>query len=461
MSFPSVQPAPVYTPVASSMPQQTAYIQQGRCGNCGVTLNPYPQTQLNQGDSGQYQMSAQGNIQSSGGTLQGSHQFAQASGQSYVGGQGGQQQVETTLGQVQSSQQSVIEASEAPSGEAAPATADTGKPGFDFAAFFSPLNKNEREERARNAAKADTGPHVQSEQSQIGQAQAPAGQTQAEQAQAEQAQVQAGQTPAGQTPAGQTQAGQTQTGQTQAGQTQAGQTQAGQTQAGQAQAGQTSAGQAQAGQTSPGQIQAGYSQSQTTGQIHGGGAGYSQGGQLQSSHTQSGYTGPVQSGQVPSGASSGQSGQLSSSGYTQSGQTQQPDTGAPHLAVQQHASAPAGGQLQSHSSQQRSMMAAQSQASSVPYQALAGLSTQKMHVALAEMDHEISELTTSTVDQVRLAYKQTTALAAQQRAFLQGRGALPKEACASCGHFEAAKQPFSSSGANVQQKQSDTTKKSS
>ena len=115
----------------------------------------------------------------------------------------------------------------------------------------------------------------------------------------------------------------------------------------------------------------------------------------------------------------------------------------------QHASASAGEQLQSHSSDQSLMTAGQSQASSVPHQAFAGLSTQKMHVALAEMDHKISELTTSTVDKVMLAYQQTSGLATQQRAFLQEHGALPKEACASCGHFEVAKQPVSS-GANVQ-----------
>ena len=340
MSFPSVQQAPVYTPVASSMPQQTAYIQQGRCGNCGVTLNPYPQTQLNQGDSGQYQMSAQGNTQSSGGTLQSSHQFSQASGQSYVGGQEGQQQVETE--QAHSSQQSMLEASELPAQEAPPAKADTAKTGFDFMAFLSPFNKSEREERARNAAQANTVIHEQSEQSQ-------ADLTLADQA---------------------------------------------------------SADQAQAGQTS--------------------------------------------SGQVSGGAGSGQSGQLSLSEYTQSGQAQQFDAPAAHQDVKQHASASAGEQLLSHSSEQSVRTAGQSQASSVPQQAFAGLSTKKMHVALAEMDHKISELTMSTVDQVGLAYKQTSALAAQQRAFLQERGALPEEACAYCGHFEAAKQPVSCSGANVQ-----------
>ena len=405
MSFPSVQQAPVYTPVAGSMPQQTAYIQQGQCGNCGVTLIPYPQTQLNQGDSGQYQMSAQGNIQSSGGTLQDSHQFAQASGQSYVGGQ---QQVETAPGQVQSSQQSVVEAS---AGEAAPAEADAGKTGFDFAAFLSPLNKDEREARAKNAAKAVTGPQIQSEQSQTGQAatdQASPGQAQTEQAQAGYGQSQM-------------------TGQIQGGG-----------------AGSSQGAQAQSGQAPS-------DQSQTAGQIQGSGSGYSKGGQVQSSHTQASYTGPVQSGQVPGGAGSGQSGQLSSS--DQPGQAQQPDASAARLAVQQYASAPAGGQSLSHSSQP------QSQASSVPYQAFAGLSTQKMHVALSEMDHEISELTMSTVDRVALAYDQTLALAGQQRAFLQEHGALPKDVpCASCGHFEIAKQPPSSSGANVQQKQSDTTK---
>lgn len=100
MSFPSVQQAPVFTPATSSMPRQTAYIQQGQCGNCGVTLIPYPQTQLNQGASDQYQMSAQ--MQSSGGTLQDSYQFSQASGQSYVGGKGGQQEAEATPEDLQS-----------------------------------------------------------------------------------------------------------------------------------------------------------------------------------------------------------------------------------------------------------------------------------------------------------------------------------------------------------------------
>ena len=359
MSFPSVQQAPVYTPVASSLPQQAAYIQQGRCGNCGVTLNPYPQTQLNQGDSGQYQMSAQGKTQSSGGTLQDSHQFAQASGQSYVGGQRGQQQAEA--GQVQSSQQSVVEAS-----AEAPAKADTGKSGFDFAAFFSPLNKDEREDKARNAAKAGTDSHVQSEQSRAG--------TKIERTQAEQ--------------------------------TQAEQTQAEQTQAGQTQAGQTQAGQTQAGQASSDQIMAEDSQSQITEQNQGAEAGFSQDGQV--------------------------SGGVGSDQYTLSGQAQQLDTA--HLAVQQHASAPAA----EHSSP----------ASSVPSQAFAGLNTQKMHTVLAEMDREISEFTTSTVDQVVLAYKQTSALAAQQRAFLQERGVLRDEACASCGHFEVTK-PVSSSGTKV------------
>lgn len=324
MSFPSVQQAPAYTPVASSMPQQTAYIQQGQCGNCGVTLVPYPQTQLNQGDSGQYQTSAQGNT--SGGTLQESHQFTQASGQSYVGGQGGQQQVETE--QVESSLQSVIEASEAPAEEAAPA--ETGKRGFDFAAFFSPLNKDERDQKARNAA-------VQSEQSQTG--------MQIEQTQAEQT---------------------------------------------------------QAGQASSDQIMAEDSQPQMTEQIQSGEAGYNQGGQV------SGAVGSDQH---------------------KSGQAQQSDTAQPG----QHASAPAG----------------EPPASSVPSQAFVGLSTEKMHTALAEMDREITEFTMSSVDQVALAYKQTMALAVQQRAFLQERGALPEAPCAFCGHFEVTK-PVSSSSAKVQ-----------
>ena len=148
------------------------------------------------------------------------------------------------------------------------------------------------------------------------------------------------------------------------------------------------------------------SQSQITEQNQGAEAGYSQDGQV--------------------------SGGVGSDQYTLSGQAQQLDTA--HLAVQQHASAPAG----EHSSP----------ASSVPSQAFAGLNTQKMHTVLAEMDREISEFTTSTVDQVVLAYKQTSALAAQQRAFLQERGVLRDEACASCGHFEVTK-PVSSSGAKV------------
>ena len=129
------------------------------------------------------------------------------------------------------------------------------------------------------------------------------------------------------------------------------------------------------------------------------------------------------------------SGEVGSNQFTQSGRTQQPDTA--HSAVQQHASAPAG----EHSF-------GQSPASSVPSQAFAGLSTQKMHTVLAEMDREISEFTMSTVEQVAMAYKQTSALAAQQRAFLQERGVLREEACASCGHFEIAK-PVSSGSAKV------------
>ena len=420
MSFPSVQQAPVYTPTAGSVPQQTAYIQQGRCGSCGVTLLPYPQTQLNQGAGGQHQMSAQGGVQSSGGTLQESHQFSQASGKSYVGGQGGQQQAETTPGQVQSPQHSVAEAPAERAGEVA-AEADKGSAGFDFAAFLSPLNRRERAERA---AKAEASSQAQS------------------------AQFQAGQAPAGQAPVGQAPVGQAPVGQ--------------------APVGQAPVGQAQIEQASPGQIQTGYGQPQMTGQIQAGGAGYSQGAQLQSgqdttSQAQSGYGsqgGQVQPSQTQAGyAAPVQHGQISSlSGYPQTGQTQQLDTSAVHQTAQQHAYASSGGQLMGQSPS--SVEATRSKVLSGSDQSHDGF-VKNMYTALGGLGQGIQHMQDYAVETMKRQYVKTTALADQQREFLRERGVvLDKElsgAEAPKEQLEAATQP-AGSGANVQQKYSDTTK---
>lgn len=442
MSFPSVQQAPVYTPTAGSVPQQTAYIQQGRCGSCGVTLLPHPQTQLNQGAGGQHQMSAQGGVQSSGGTLQESHQFSQVSGKSYVGGQGGQQQAETTPGQVQSPQQSVAEAPAERAGEVA-AEADKGSPGFDFAAFLSPLNRRERAERA---AKAEASSQAQS------------------------AQFQAGQDPAGQAPARQAQIEQASPGQIQTGYGQPQKT--GQIQSGRADYSQGAQapqfGQVTTGQTQSGQVQAGHGQPQMTGQIQTGGAGYSrgaqlqsgqgttsqvqsgygsQGGQVQPSHTQAGYAAPVQHGQTSS-----------LSGYPQTGQTQQLDTSAVHQTAQQPADASAGGQLMGQSSS--SLEATRSQALSDSDQSHDGF-VKNIFTALGGLGQGIQQMQGYAVDTIKQQYVKTAALADQQREFLRERGVvLDKErsgAEAPKEQPEAEMQP-AGSGANVQQKYSDTTK---
>lgn len=432
MSFPSVQQAPVYTPAASSMPQQTAYIQQGRCGNCGVTLNPYPQTQLNQGASDQYQASAQEGVQSSGGTLQDSYQFSQASGQSYVGGKGGQQQAEATPEDLQSQYGS--ESGEPEAGKPAAETS-TAKAGFDFAAFLSPLNPEERAEAARAAAARESAslPEDQEEQGQIEQAQSDEssfehiqsgyGQSQ----KSEQIQGGGGYSQGATVQSGQS--GRVQTGSHGQGE----QVQSPHTQAGSVAPGQTG----QISSLSGGQ----YGQSQMTGQMQGSG-GYSQGATVQYG----------QSGQVQTG-SHGQSGQVqpphTQAGSVASGQIDQTsplsglDTSAVQQTAQQHTSASAGGQLVNQSSQRPSMEDSQ-------------LSLKNVYSAVGELDQGIQKIQLSAIDETLHFHIQTVALAAQQRSFLEAHGVSVDEHLAAALHKDTGKP--ASSGAVAQQKHPETTK---
>lgn len=424
MSFPSVQQAPVYTPAASSMPQQTAYIQQGRCGNCGVTLNPYPQTQLNQGASDQYQVSTQGGVQSSGGTLQDSYQFSQASGQSYVGGKGGQQQAEATPEDLQSQYGS--ESGEPEAGKPA-AEASTAKAGFDFAAFLSPLNPEERAEAARAAAARESAslPEGQEEQGQIESDESSFEHIQSGYGQSQESeQIQAG---GGYSQGAMVQSGQVQTGS----RGQSEQVQSPHTQAGSVTPGQTG----QTSSLSGGQ----YDQPQMMGQMQGSG-GYSQGATVQ----------PGQPGQVQTG-SHGQSGQVqpphTQAGSVTPGQIGQTsplsDTSAVQQTAQQHASASAGGQLVSQSSQRPSMEDSQ-------------LSLKNVYSAVGELDQGIQKIQLSALDDELQRHIQTVALADQQRSFLEAHGISVDEHLAAAFHKET-RQP-ASSGAVAQQKHPETTK---
>ena len=428
MSFPSVQQAPAYTPVASSMPQQTAYIQQGQCGNCGVTLIPYPQTQLNQGTSDQHQMSAQG--QSSGGTLQDSYQFSQASGQSYVGGKGGQQQAEAIPEDLQSHYGS--ESGE-PEAEKPATEASTAKAGFDFAAFLSPLNPEERAEAARAAAARENASlpedqeqgQIESDESSFEHIQSGYSQSQ----DSEQIQVGGGYSQGATVQSGQS--GQVQTGS--------------RGQSEQVQPPHTQAGSVTPGQT--GQISSlSGGQPQMMGQMQGSG-GYSQGATVQ----------PGRSGQVQTG-SHGQSGQVqpphTQAGSVTPGQIGQtsPLSGLDSSAVQQtaqrHASASAGGQLESQSSQQME----DSQ-----------LSLKNVHSAMGELGQSIhgvgqgiQEIQMSVLDDELQRHIQTAALADQQRKFLEAHGISVDKHLAAALHKDT-KQP-ASSGAVAQQKHPESTK---
>ena len=406
MSFPSVQQAPVFTPATSSMPRQTAYIQQGQCGNCGVTLIPYPQTQLNQGASDQYQMSAQEKMQSSGGTLQDSHQFSPAPGQSYVGGKGGQQEAEATPEDIQSQYGS--EYGEPEAGKPA-AEASTAKAGFDFAAFLSPLNP---EERAAEAAKARESASLPEEQRQIDQAQSDESSfehIESGYSPQESEQIQDG---GGYSQGATMESGQVQTGT--------------HGQSEQVQSPHTRAGSVAPGQTGQISSLSGGHQPQMMGQIQGSG-GQSQGATLQ----------PGQSGQVQTG-SHGQSGQVQPP-HTQAGSVAPDQTGqtsplsgldasAVQQTAQQHASASAGGQLVNQSSQRTSMEDSL-------------LSTKNVYNAMGELDRGIQEIQLSAIDDILQHHIQTVALAHQQRIFLDTHGVSVDE------HL-----------AGVQQKHPETTK---
>ncbi len=404
MSFPSVQQAPVFTPATSSMPRQTAYIQQGQCGNCGVTLIPYPQTQLNQGASDQYQMSAQ--MQSSGGTLQDSYQFSQASGQSYVGGKGGQQEAEATPEDLQSQYGS--ESGEPEAGKPA-AEASTAKAGFDFAAFLSPLNP---EERAAEAARARESASLPEEQRQIDQAQSHESSfehIESGYSPQESEQIQGG---GGYSQGATMQSGQVQTGS--------------HGQSEQVQSPHTRAGSVAPGQTGQISSLSGGHQPQMMGQIQGSG-GHSQGTTVQSG----------QSGQVQTG-SHGQSGQVqpphTQAGSVAPGQTGQTsplsglDASAVQQTAQQHASPSAGGQLVNQSSQRTSVEDSL-------------LSTKNVYNAMGELDRGIQEIQLSAIDDLLQRHIQTVALAHQQRSFLETHGV-----------------PVDEHLAGVQQKHPETTK---
>ncbi len=473
MSFPSLQQAPVYNAAASSAPQQTAYIQQGRCGNCGVTLNPYPQPQLNQG--GEYQ-AAQAQLSSS--DMQSTRQITQASGQgyvseSYVSERGAQQQGAQGVGQShQQSTASAATASVAQSGggqsEEAVAEAHTRKAGFDFPAFFSHKNKHERaEEAARLSQTAEAGKGY---------------------GQSETGQVQSGQTDAARVPTdynetsvGLTQ-GQSETGQGQIQDRAGGYGQAGQASTGLIQDGadysQDGYGQiqdyGQAGQASTGQIQDGADYSQDG---HGQIQGYGQAGQASTERTKSEADRRASSGMIQDGADYSQDGHGQIQGYGQAGQASterarsEADRRATSGMIQDEAdySQDGQGQIQTggsqagfaHSTQQAGQMQTghsyqsgsvqssqihsgtnygqtemrQSQSSAMSGfgagevhrfedPPVLNLSTEELHEALARMDYNIQTLKTSALDAEEQRFQQMTELVEQQREFLESRGRL-------------------------------------
>ena len=395
MSFPSVQQAPVYAPVPSSIPQQTAYIQQGRCGNCGVTL-AFPETQLSQGASGQYQSSQ---VQSSGGDMQSARQITQSSVQSYLGGQGVQQQAQgmqegqqaqvmergqQTLqglgvqgqqvsgmqgqqaggghGQVQSQQQPVAQATVVPS-ESSVSETGSGGTGFDFSTFLSYKNKSER---AAEAAKA-------SQTTQAGVARPPG-------------QLQAQQSHAGQTSSVSVQADSARPLPSDFGQTQTGysQTQLGHDQVGTA-------------YSQTGQMQAGVAYGQ---------AGLAQSGAVQSGAT-CGQVGMVQSDQVPTGAGQAHAwtGHVQSSmesGYVQTGQAQPFHSSGRQHGVQQQAS---------HSAQQSSTLVTQ-------------LNTQEIYSAIDRLDRNIQELKSRVLAEEEQSYELLKSWNEKLQSFLEHRKGL-------------------------------------
>ncbi len=451
MSFPSIQQAPVYAPGASGMPQQTAYIQQGRCGNCGVTL-AFPETQLSQGASGQYQSSQ---VQSSGGDMQSARQITQSSAQSYLGGHGVQQQAQGMQegqqaqvmergqqalgvqaqqtsgmqgqqalgmqgqqaggghgqqalgmqgqqalgmqgqqaagghGQIQSQQQPAVQAPVVPS-ESSVSETGRGGAGFDFSTFLTYKNKSER---AADAAKA-------SQTTQAGVARPPG-------------QLQAQQSHVGQTSSVSVQSDSARPLPSDFSQTQAGYN-------------QTQSGRDQGGTT--------YSQ---TGLMQTGGA-YGQAGQVQSGAVQSGVTcgqvGVVPSDQLPTGAGQAQAwtGHLQSSmesGYVQTGQGQPFHSSALQHGVQQQSS---------HSAQQSSALVTQ-------------LNTQEIYNAIDRLDRNIQELKVRVLAEEVQSYELLKNWNEQLLSFLEQRRGLEGSAGVLSGQSSQVASGATKSSASVPQ----------